>query len=164
MKPVFFFCIFSLACAGAMAQSAIGANRSAETVSVQAQDHAGFLKSVQGQVQLITTDGTVRSAKAGDKMMPTERIVSGADGAVSLVMRDGTSMVLGPSSQFEIKQFVFNATAQEGNVFVSLVRGSMRMISGLIGKTNPEAVRIDTQTATIGIRGTDFIVLADVQL
>lgn len=34
------------------------------------------------------------------------------------------------------------------------------MITGLLGK-KPETVRVDTQTATIGIRGTDFIVKAD---
>jgi hypothetical protein len=39
----------------------------------------------------------------------------------------------------------------------------MRMITGLIGKTNPDAVRVETQTATIGIRGTDFIVQTDGQ-
>lgn len=37
----------------------------------------------------------------------------------------------------------------------------MRMVTGLIGKKNPDAIRVDTQTATIGIRGTDFIVTAD---
>ena len=35
------------------------------------------------------------------------------------------------------------------------------MVTGLIGKTQPDAVRVETQTATIGIRGTDFIVQAD---
>jgi hypothetical protein len=37
------------------------------------------------------------------------------------------------------------------------------MVTGLIGKTQPDAVRVETQTATIGIRGTDFIVQANVQ-
>jgi hypothetical protein len=37
------------------------------------------------------------------------------------------------------------------------------MITGLLGKTHPEAVRIETQTAFVGVRGTDFIVQADGQ-
>jgi len=164
MKPVLFFCILSLACAGVMAQSAAGGNTPVASASDTTANHAGFFKSVQGQVQLITPAGMVRLARSGDKVMPADRIVSATDGAASLVLRDGTSLVLGPSSQLEIKEFAFDALAQDGNVFLSLVRGSMRMISGLIGKTHPDAVRIDTQTATIGIRGTDFIVLADVQL
>lgn len=164
MKTFLFFCVFSFACAGAMAQGANSTNPSLVTVSDTGQLHAGFLKSVQGSVQLISPGGEVRVAKSGDKVMAADKIVSQADGAASLVLRDGTSMVVGPSSQLEVRQFAFDSTTQDGNVFVSLVRGSMRMISGLIGKTHPEAVRVDTQTATIGIRGTDFIVLADVQL
>jgi hypothetical protein len=43
-------------------------------------------------------------------------------------------------------------------MLVRLGRGSLRMITGLLGKAHPDAVRVETQTATIGIRGTDFIV------
>jgi len=164
MKSALFFCIFNLAFATAMAQSGTAAALPPQSTSTVVQLQAGFLKSVQGHVQLTTPAGAVHVARPGDKVMPADRIESGVDGAASLVLRDGTVMVLGASSQLEIKQFAFDAVEQKGNVFVSLIRGSMRMISGLIGKTHPEAVRIDTQTATIGIRGTDFIVLADAQL
>ena len=70
-------------------------------------------------------------------------------------------MVVGPSSRLDLKQFHFDSTTQDGGLLVSLLRGSLRMITGLIGKTQPDAVRVETQTATIGIRGTDFIVQAD---
>jgi hypothetical protein len=79
------------------------------------------------------------------------------------VLRDGTVLVLGPSSRLDMKEFSFDPTAQDGGLLISLLRGSLRMISGLIGKAHPDAVRIETQTATIGIRGTDFIVQADPQ-
>lgn len=165
MKSAVLFCLFGLVGTGAMAQSVTPTSTatSAVTASAMIQNHAGFLKTVQGHVQVITLAGAAHTAKSGDKVMPTDRIVSEADGGASLVLRDGTSMVVGPSSQLEVRQFAFDSTTQDGNVFVSLLRGSMRMISGLIGKTHPEAVRVDTQTATIGIRGTDFIVLADAQ-
>ena len=84
-------------------------------------------------------------------------------GEIDLVLRDGTALVLGPDSRLDLKQFHFDSTTQDGGLLVSLLRGSLRMVSGLIGKTNPDAVRVDTQTATIGIRGTDFIVTADAQ-
>ncbi len=128
-----------------------------------APEHVGILKSVRGDVRLVDASGTVREAVPGDRVKLSEQIVSGADGAAGLVLRDGTALVIGPLSRFELKQFAFDATTRDGNMFVSLLRGSLRMVSGLIGKTKPDAVRIDTQTATIGIRGTDFIVTADGQ-
>ncbi|HYP69741.1 MAG TPA: FecR family protein, partial [Variovorax sp.] len=97
---------------------------------------------------------------SGDAVAATHKIETEAASGASVVLRDGTVLVLGPSSQLDLKQFSFDTTTQEGGLFVSLARGSLRMISGLLGK-RPETVRIDTQTATIGIRGTDFIVTSE---
>ena len=124
---------------------------------------AGTIKSVRGDVQLLSASGTQRAATPGDVLMPIDRVLTGADSAASVVLRDGTTMVVGPSSRLDVKEFHFDATTQDGGLLVSLLRGSMRMITGLIGKKQPDAVRIETQTATIGIRGTDFIVQADAQ-
>jgi hypothetical protein len=129
--------------------------------SAAAEEHAGFIKSVQGTVRLLSPSGATRVAKAGDAVSPVDRIETEADSGASVVLRDGTMMVVGPSSRLDVKQFHFDATTHEGGIFVALLRGSMRMVTGLIGKTNPDAIRVDTQTATIGIRGTDFIVTAD---
>jgi hypothetical protein len=124
---------------------------------------AGTIKSVRGDVHLLNGTGTQRAAVPGDLLMPIDRVVTGADSAASVVLRDGTTMVVGPSSRLDVKEFHFDATTQDGGLLVSLLRGSMRMITGLIGKKQPDAVRVETQTATIGIRGTDFIVQADAQ-
>ena len=82
----------------------------------------------------------------------------GDNSAVSVVLRDGTTMVLGANSHVDLKNFTYDATTQEGNVLVSVLRGSMRMLTGLIGKTRPDAIKVTTPTSTIGILGTDFIV------
>lgn len=122
---------------------------------------AGFVKSVRGNVQLLSAAGTTRTAAAGDALGSVDRIVTGPDSSVAVVLRDDTTPVVGPSSRLDLKEFHFDATTRDGGLLVSLLRGSMRMITGLIGKTNPDAVRVETQTATIGIRGTDFIVQTD---
>lgn len=132
----------------------------AASTPTPAPTHAGFVKSVRGAVQLRSVDGSLRAARSGDPMAATDQVVTDAASAASIVLRDGTALMVGPSSQFELKTFHFDATTQDGSVLVSLLRGSLRMITGLIGRTHPEAVRVDTQTATIGIRGTDFIVRA----
>ncbi|WP_256222742.1 FecR domain-containing protein [Variovorax sp. PDC80] len=125
---------------------------------------AGFVKSVRGDVKLLSAAAaTARNAVPGDALASVDRIVTGPDSSAAVVLRDDTTLVVGPSSRLDLKQFHFDATTHEGGLLVSLLRGSMRMITGLIGKTNPDAVRVETQTATIGIRGTDFIVQTDGQ-
>lgn len=128
-----------------------------------ADAHAGFIKAVQGEVHVLSAGGSTRIARPGDRISPIDRISTGAGAAASLVLRDGTALVLGPDSRLDLKQFHFDSTTRDGGLLVSLLRGSLRMVSGLIGKTNPDAVRVDAQTATIGIRGTDFIVTTDAQ-
>ncbi len=160
------------ACAMVLASAAAGAQiapvapsapAAVATPAPAADAHAGFIKSVQGEVHLLSAGGDARLAKPGDRVSPIDRISTGPASAASLVLRDGTALVLGPGSRLDLKQFHFDSTTQDGGLLVSLLRGSLRMVSGLIGKTNPDAVRVDTQTATIGIRGTDFIVTADAQ-
>lgn len=124
---------------------------------------AGILKNVRGDVQLRAESGAMRPASPGDAVDTAERLVTGPESGASVVLRDGTTLVVGPASQLDLKQFQFDATTQDGNLLVSLLRGSLRLITGLIGKLHPEAIRVETQTATIGIRGTDFIVQADGQ-
>ena len=131
----------------------------------EAPRQAGFIKTLKGNVQLFgpEANAAARPAQAGDSLQPGGRITTGPDSAASVVLRDGTTLVVGPSSQLELKAFTFDATTHDGNLLASLLKGSLRMITGLLGKSHPEAVRVETQFAFVGVRGTDFIVQADEQ-
>ncbi len=118
---------------------------------------AGIVKVVTGDVRVRDAQGE-RALKSGDALLENTRLISGKDGAASMVLRDGTTMVLGNNSQFEVQKFTFDATTQNGNIFVNLLEGSMRMLTGLIAKVNPQAIQVKTKTLSVGIRGTDFIV------
>ena len=52
--------------------------------------------------------------------------------------------------------FVVGQRDGDGRVLVSLLRGSLRALTGLIGKANNRNVGFATATATIGVRGTAF--------
>ena len=83
---------------------------------------------------------------------------TGADAAVSVTLRDGTVLTLGPNSEADLSEYAFNATTQEGRLLVRLLEGSMRVVTGLLARINPELFRISTPTSVVGVRGTDFIV------
>lgn len=119
---------------------------------------AGTLKLVQGRVMLAQDGSGPREAQPGGAVLASDQIVTEPGSGASLVLRDGTTLVLGPSTRLDLREFAFNSTTNEGSLFVSLLRGSMRMITGLVGKTQPQAVRVQARTMTVGIRGTDFIV------
>ncbi len=163
MMKNFLTAAFGLAIVGAATLAQAQAPAAAAPAAAAAPQQAGFVKSVRGTVQLLDGAGATRTAAPGDALGAVDRIVTGPDSSAAVVLRDNTTLMVGPSSRMDLKEFHFDGTTREGGMLVSLLRGSMRMITGLIGKTNPDAVRVETQTATIGIRGTDFIVQTDGQ-
>ena len=136
---------------GAHAQSAPGAE------ATDSGARAGTAKVVKGQVD-VSGRGAERALVAGGALSATDRVTTGPDSSASLVLRDGTLLVVGPNSRMELQEFAFNPTTHDGNMVVGVLRGTVRMVSGLIRKTREDAVRVVTPTALVGIRGTDFIV------
>lgn len=123
-----------------------------------AQDaRSGTVKEVVGTVSLVQGTAT-RAAKPGEAISATDKVVTGRDGNVSMVLRDGTVMSIGPNSQINLSQFRYDSTTQQGNILVNVLQGSMRMITGLIAKVSPQDVKVTTPTSVVGVRGTDFIV------
>ena len=117
---------------------------------------SGTVKSVQGEV-LVLRGESRQPVHSGDGVATRDRIVTGPSSAAALVLRDGTAITVGPNSTVDLTSFQFEPTRQEGGMVIGLIKGSIRFITGFIGKHNPESVRISTLTATAGIRGTDFI-------
>ncbi|MBX3655259.1 MAG: FecR domain-containing protein [Ramlibacter sp.] len=80
-----------------------------------------------------------------------------ADGASAIIkMADGTRMTVRPNSEIVVQQYRFKENAPDNSMLMQLLRGGFRAVTGLISKSSPSAARVQTNTATIGIRGTDF--------
>ncbi len=66
-------------------------------------------------------------------------------------------MVLRPGTRMKIENYSYNAAKPESdNIFLSMFKGGLRAVTGLIGKRSRDKVSFQTETATIGIRGTHF--------
>lgn len=128
-------------------------------VSAQASaaELAGVAKIVRGDVRLERA-GAASPLRVGDHLEAQDRVVVPADGSVGITLKDETLISLGPNSTVVLDRFAFDAKTWEGRVETSLLRGTLRFVTGLIGRLNPRAVSVTTPHATIGIRGTDFIV------
>jgi hypothetical protein len=106
----------------------------------------------------VTRGGQVLQAAEGTKLHAGDTLRTGADGSLGIILRDNSRLSLGPGSRFAVQSFLFTPAQGKVGLFARLSRGTMAYISGLIGKLAPEAVRFETPTASIGIRGTYFAV------
>lgn len=110
--------------------------------------------------------GTITAKRGGDAFALTRGsfvkegdVITTEKGAYAQIkFSDGMIMTLKPSTQVAIKDQHFSETEPDQDKFtLGLLKGGLRTVSGLIGKRgNRDAYKMNTATATIGIRGTVF--------
>lgn len=117
---------------------------------------AARLASFAGQVTV--RDGAkARIAVVGEPLYSGDTVIVSKPGHAALEFNDKTRVVLDQGSEYQITSVRFNPESPaSGNALTSLVKGSLRMMTGALGKKRPENVKVDTVVATIGIRGTNF--------
>lgn len=129
----------------------------AAACAANAADMAGIVKVVRGPVTVQRGQAAL-PVSVGDRLYAGDRIQTPADGAIGMTLRDDTLLSLGPKTSFVLEQYEFEQSAGSGKIAVRIIKGTLRFVTGLIGKAAPESQQLSTPNATIGIRGTDFIV------
>jgi hypothetical protein len=125
--------------------------------TVQAQERSGVLKNIEGDVKIIR-DGKSLIALPAGSLMEGDRIVTGRNSAAAVTLRDGTVMSAGPNASIDLTHYAYDEKSQNGSLLLNILQGTMRLVTGIMGKTNPELIKVTTPTSVIGVRGTDFIV------
>lgn len=119
---------------------------------------AGVVKRSAGSVLLLRGGGPGQPLAVGQAVQVGDVVRTGADGRVGITLADDSLLAAGPNSELVLSEFSFNATTQEGGMLVSLWRGTLAMVTGLLAKKAPEKVNVQTRSVVLGVRGTEFIV------
>lgn len=122
-----------------------------------AQNVAGIVKKSQGNV-LIQREGKSIPAPVGTRVLAGDVLRTSDASSTGVMLKDETRISLGPNSQVTLDKYGFNANTNSGSMFLSVFKGTLMMITGLIVKSSPSAVVVKTPTSTAGVRGTQFIV------
>src|SRR4051812_6413023 len=125
-----------------------------------------FAQSQVGRVLLASGDAVaVRDGKIvplafGTAIEFRDTLRTGAASSLQVRLVDESLISLRESSEFAIEEYRFagGTTDDTERAFFRLLKGGFRSVTGLIGRTRNANYRVQTQTATIGIRGTDYAV------
>ena len=123
--------------------------------SVSLAADAGAVQQVTGSVTITGADNVTRKATAKEKIQPGDTITTEAKSETLIKLADDSTVALRPNTRFQFTEFKYDKAPTDSSI-VTLLRGTARMVTGLIGRRNVASVRVNTTTATIGIRGTDF--------
>jgi len=109
-----------------------------------------------GNVTAVGSNGQSRALGKGAQVEQGDTVNTNG-GRAQLRFTDGAYVSLQPESQFRIDQYRFEGK-QDGNEkgFFSLLKGGLRTITGLVGRSNKKNYQVSTSVATIGIRGTEY--------
>lgn len=125
-------------------------------LSATAAVSAGVAQFIAGDVNVRRPDGGTAPLSKGKDIESGESILTGINGRAQVRFTDGGLISLQPNTEFKIASYVDQADPKQDRFLVDLLRGSMRAITGLIGKRNRDNYKVTTTTATIGIRGSGF--------
>ena len=120
--------------------------------------------SVQAEIGSVTESSGTAIIKRGKD---TIQIVKGTEiktndkvetknGKVKIVFKDDTNVTVTESSSLVIDDFVYDPKSGAGKLGLKAAAGTVRYVSGSIAK-DPKNVKINTPTAAIAVRGTDFV-------
>lgn len=108
--------------------------------------------ALKGDV-IIQRNGEFTMAKLNSKVEERDIITTKKDARVQLLFSDNTMISIGKNSTFGIKEYLFDLGKKPKLAF-KFGYGTFKAITGKIGKLNPRGFKLETKTASIGIRGT----------
>jgi len=112
---------------------------------------------VSGQVS-VERGGSRLTVKVGDPVYEKDLIETGADGSIGITFIDNTVMSAGPNSDVSLENYQFDSNNFNGSMLADLRKGTLSIVSGDIAKSSPQAMKIKTPGAILGVRGTHFAV------
>lgn len=101
---------------------------------------------------------------SGDKGVGIESMDTYTTGGcvANIIFKDDTKVLINANSRLLIDDFIFDPKQSDASkLALKIGMGTVRYASGQIAKNNPQQVGIQTPTATIAVRGTDFSMTVD---
>ena len=120
---------------------------------------AGRIKIASGAAFIVRANSTI-DAQAGQDVFEADTLRTGNDGRLGLTLKDDTRLSLGPNSEIRLDRFTFAPAEGRFAFALKVVRGVAAYVSGRIAKIAPDAVRLETPSAIVGVRGTTLVMRA----
>jgi Cadherin-like/FecR protein len=163
-----------------------GAIRAALASPDGAQLSGSIVDALTGHVQYAQADGSLTAAKVighvtkvagsatairngvaiqlnvGDNVDKGDVVQAGASSSVGLTFIDGTVFGLSSNARMVLNEMVYDPNGSSNSSLISLVQGTITFVAGETAKHGD--MRVDTPTATMGIRGTAVLVEIDFQV
>jgi hypothetical protein len=118
----------------------------------QAEARIGVTGAVVPQADALRPGNPLEPLVLGADVDFNEHIVTTENGHAQILFLDRSTLTVGPNADVVIDKFVYSPQDDSGSLAISATKGILRYVGGALSK-NEDAVKIETPTAIIGIRG-----------
>ena len=122
-------------------------------VGAQSPPTIGRVKIATGAAFVVRA-GTSLPATPGLTLLETDSLRTGADGRLGVSLNDDTRISLGPDSEARLSRYRYAPSDGALSLVLNFIRGAAVYASGQIARLSPDAVRLETPAAIVGVRGT----------
>jgi len=129
------------------------------TLPVSAAVPAGAIGEIKGSGAIERGKDTIEGTSGVGVQMQDTAVT--ANGRMRIDFKDETRVDLTEHARLTIDEFVYDPANDVGSLSIKATLGGVRYASGQIAKRYQQNVKIETPSATIGVRGTDFIMVVD---
>lgn len=133
---------------------------SAPLAFAQEPTPAGRIKIASGTA-VVVRGGQEIAARVGEPLFESDVLRTAGDGRLGIMLADDTRVSLGPGTEMQLSKFTYAPAESQFGVMLRLVRGVAAYVSGRIAKLAPDAIRLETPAAIVGVRGTTLVLRAE---
>ena len=124
----------------------------------------GFANDVIGVISAGIGDITNQKnekLETGSKIYFGDTIIVKAQSNAQILLLDETASTVGEQSELTIDDFVYDPKSKVGKIVSNIKIGTVRIITGEISNQNPDNLKVNIPTGSVGARGTEFVVVTE---
>lgn len=126
---------------------------------IDAWSGIGTVTEQTGPTEIVRNRQSLPSSR-GTSLEMNDTVIT-ARARAELTFEDKTNVKITEQSRLVIDDFVYDPKKGTGKLAMKVALGTARYASGQIAKTSPQNVAVQTPTATVAVRGTDFSMTVD---
>ena len=126
---------------------------------VSSKVKVGYVVRQQGEASVRDMDGNIQGLEINSQIYEGDRITTATGANLYILMDDGAEIFLKGDSVIKISEYVITSGYDNSSSSIlDLIRGGLRKITGAIGGSAQSNYKVQTGLATIGIRGTEYVI------
>lgn len=123
------------------------------------KNKVGYVVRQKGQVTVKDSNGETQVLEINSPIYEGDRITTGMGSTAFIAMDDGAEIYLKQDSVVKISTYIITPDFdKDSSSILDLIRGGLRKITGSIGASALSNYQVQTGLATIGIRGTEYVI------